>query len=419
MRNAQGEPIGLRAVIGVAAAGAAAQAFAFALIAGVVTRVGWYSFFDVTDVRLYFEYAQLMAKGMWPYVGFFFEYPPLAASVLALPPTPSFDVYAAWFAGLMIAAMAVAAALTAVTAAVQTSDARRGYATAGVLGGLVLLTGAIVANRYDAAVAVLLAGALLAMTTRHWGTAGLLVGLGFALKLTPLVLLPLLLAVAARRRDIAAAAAWCAAGGLVPFAFVLLMGERAAANGLVLLLRYHLSRPLEVESVLAAPLLIAAKAGLVVEHVEQLFRSMAVVGPGAQAMVALSTAATLVALGIAYALVWRRRGALRADARTLPLAVLAILLALVTFGKVLSPQYLVWLLPAAALTSLDRPRLGVSAAVVALLTQVGFPPLWGPLLRLDATALAVFAARDVALVALLVLALRELWLLPRDTTPAA
>ena len=58
---------------------------------------------------------------------------------------------------------------------------------------LTLLCGALALNRYDAVVALTVATTLLFLTLRRPLAAGVSVGLGFALKLTPALLLPLLL----------------------------------------------------------------------------------------------------------------------------------------------------------------------------------------------------------------------------------
>jgi len=76
--------------------------------------------------------------------------------------------------------------------------------------------------------------------------------------------------------------------------------------------------------------------------------------------------------------------------------------AFIAFGKVLSPQFLIWLLP---LVPLVRGRRGLTAsAVLALalvLTQLWFPyRYWRLALQQDAIASWLVFARDLVLVAL-------------------
>jgi hypothetical protein len=392
----------------VAVAAAAAQAAAFGLIAGVVTRVGWYSFFQTTDLHIYRQYALDMARGLHPYAGFFMEYPPLAALVFALAGTGDKQSYMVAFAVWMFVAIAAAAGLCAVTATIQTGERRRGYRVAIAFGLLTLVTGAIVANRYDAVVALVVAALLLALTSRHWRMAGLLVGLGFALKLTPLVLLPLVLALPSRRRDVVAAATWCAAGGIGPFAVLLALDRHMAGAGMAGMFVYHLTRPLEVESVLAAPLLALHSFGAIAVKTGAGANLEAFSAPGAGVMTVIGTVATLAALGACYRIIWTRRYTLRRSPRALPLAALSILLAYVTFGKVLSAQYLIWLLPAAALVAADSRRLALGVGAAALLTQIEFPAMHAGLLALQPFPTFIVVVRGLVLLATFAAVLRTL-----------
>jgi hypothetical protein len=73
-------------------------------------------------------------------------------------------------------------------------------------------------------------------------------------------------------------------------------------------------------------------------------------------------------------------------------------------GKVLSPQFLIWLIP---LVPLVRGRRGLVAsallAVALVLTQLWFPyRYWDLALHFDAAASWLLLARDLVLLALLV-----------------
>jgi hypothetical protein len=81
----------------------------------------------------------------------------------------------------------------------------------------------------------------------------------------------------------------------------------------------------------------------------------------------------------------------------------ASVVAFVALGKVLSPQFLIWLLP---LVPLVRGRRGFAASALLglalLLTQVWFPIRYFDLVAFDPFPSWVLLARDVVLVALLV-----------------
>ena len=95
----------------------------------------------------------------------------------------------------------------------------------------------------------------------------------------------------------------------------------------------------------------------------------------------------------------------------LVLAGLAAVLAFAALGKVLSPQYMLWLVPLGALAFAWRMHaLAAALAAAALLTQLEFPARYLDLVDREAFPLAVVALRNLALLVALGLALRALQL---------
>ena len=110
--------------------------------------------------------------------------------------------YEATFGAAMIVVTTAAAVLTTAAAALAWRSVPRGLAAAGAYAVLTLCCGALAVNRYDAVVALTVAAALLFLALRRALGAGLSLGLGFALKLTPALLLPLLLVLQESRRRV-------------------------------------------------------------------------------------------------------------------------------------------------------------------------------------------------------------------------
>ncbi len=76
-----------RARAAVTGAALAMQAVVWSLLYWLlgVARIG-YSFFDFSDINYYYQtYITRMAQGLVPFRGFFIEYPPLLAILLAAP----------------------------------------------------------------------------------------------------------------------------------------------------------------------------------------------------------------------------------------------------------------------------------------------------------------------------------------------
>jgi hypothetical protein len=169
------------------------------------------------------------------------------------------------------------------------------------------------------------------------------------------------------------------------------------------------SRPLQIES-LGAGFLLAAHhvfgTGLTMESSHG---SQNLVGTAPDILAVSQTvvqAAALLATWILFA-----RGP--ATPSRLLLGSAAALVAFVSLGKVLSPQFLVWLIPVIPLVA-GRRGLTASALLAAalVLTQLWFPyRYWELALHFGTLESWLVLARDLVLVALLALLVR--WLLDR------
>ncbi|HJW74369.1 MAG TPA: hypothetical protein VJ787_01690, partial [Thermoleophilia bacterium] len=89
--------------------------------------------------------------------------------------------------------------------------------------------------------------------------------------------------------------------------------------------------------------------------------------------------------------------------------VLATACAFMVFGKVLSPQFFIWLLPVAALVLLDDVPVGALALAAVVLTQIEFPGLYWSLVYLERPVIVLLVVRNALLFATFVVALVRLW----------
>jgi hypothetical protein len=349
-----------------------------------------------------------MADGRVPYRDFAVEYPPLALPVFALPRVASTRIagYTHAFTALMgicAAGIAAAAALAARAAGLP----EKAVAAAGGLAAVgPALVGSVALTRYDLWPTLLAALALVALTRSRYGLAGGLLGLAAAAKLWPLLLVPGVLALAAReggRRRALRVAAWVVAGVAVPFAVAI----RMSPSGVASMLHEQLDRPLQLESTGATALLALHRLGLGGPyHVDTADGSQNLIGPHvglAATLTGLAADALVLTAAVAAVRAVRRapddRSALQ---HALRLGLVA-LVASVALGRVLSPQYVLWLLPFPFLTGRPRWIAAGLVAAAAVLTQLEFPSrYWAYVHHLGASTTALVAARDVALLALLV-----------------
>jgi hypothetical protein len=110
-------------------------------------------------------------------------------------------------------------------------------------------------------------------------------------------------------------------------------------------------------------------------------------------------------LSVAAARTARDRGA----ERNVVLASLAAVLAFAALGRVLSPQFLIWTVPLAALAFAWRMHaLAAAVAGAIVLTQLEFPARYFDVVAREPLAVWLVAARNAALLVALGLALWEL-----------
>jgi Glycosyltransferase family 87 len=350
---------------------------------------------SATDLPIYRGYAEAFLDGRLPYRDVGFEYPPLAAPLLALPGLvgTGAEAYRLAFAALALLLAGGLVLLVGALAERTGADRRRAMLAAAAAP---LLCGALVRTRFDLAPVVLALTALLLLCASHPRVGFAVLGLGAATKGFPLVIAPVALAWLLGRGERRAAL-----GGMAALALTLCaVGGAAVAispSGALDALTYHLERPVQIESTPAVALFALDGVGLGEATVRHSFGSEGIQHPAAGAL------ATLFVLLLAGAVALLSLAAARdPTARGLMLASLAAVAAFAVLGKVLSPQFLIWLLP---LVPLVRGRRGLAASallgVALVLTQLWFPyRYWDLALDFDAVASWLVLVRDLTLVAL-------------------
>ncbi len=368
-------------------------------------------------IGVFKRYGDLMQAGYTPYRDFVLEYPPLAAPLLWLPSLVARGAvgYRLAFAGEVLAfdLLGVGVGLWLVRR-VAPHIPPWGVVLAQPL-WLLCAGRVLVCDRFDLSAAALTLLAIALVVARRPRLAWLVLGLASALKFYPVVLLPLfaLVVVSGGRR-------WRLAGDLGAFAAAILAPALIVARGdlpaVATFLTYHIDRGLEIETVAASALMVARSLGLS-GPVSQRWGhgGNEIVAPLAPLMASLTLPLTVLALGAVYLIAWRRRRywadtpALADDlARLSAAAVLAFMLA----GKVLSPQYLLWLYPLIAVVSRRPLTLWAVYGLALLLTGWIFPAHYYLLVRFAPREVVALVARNVVLLALATLVLR-----PRQRPP--
>lgn len=379
------------------------------------------------DVGLYLQNARHVLAGEVPYRDFFLEYPPLAlvpmvAPVLLWPfGRVDFELYrwlfAGWSAALLVGlgyvlfqvvrlggdvAPATLARQPVATIAEPKRERDRQNDTGLRLIMLSFGAALVLAWRFDLFPALLLMAAIWAALDGRATTSGVVLGLAILAKAYPVVAIPVIAAAWLAQRDVdrtvrfVGGVVGTVAAGMLPF--LAIAGDEA-----VRFLSYQAARGLQLESVGGGLVLLDGLVRGAPAQVYYEFSSVQVGGPLAETWLGALPILTLAAFGTLGVLGWRR---LREDVAlhgtvlsgtVVLLAGAAVLIGIAT-NKVFSIQYVVWLLPFAALLSW---RLFAIAILVFGLTMPIHPLLYGQLEHQEALPVVLLNLRNGLLLLLL------------------
>jgi len=324
------------------------------------------------DIAIYRRAGEAILAGEVPYRDFFIEYPPGSLPAFVPPAlfTESREAYAAFFASEM--ALVLVAALVFMAYAARTLG-RWWPFPASVFTVAALLLYPIAVTRYDAIVALTLAAATALIIVPAYGgaraataltVAWASLGFGAAAKLVPaLATLPLALLTDYRegaRTLKEAARGFAVFFGVMAVFFLpafLFGGERFVES-----FTYHANRGLQLESLTSSVLM---KLGWLEGGVPE-YGAFDVRGRGVDFLSALSLPLTVALLVVTVAVMYREHRKDRLEPEQFPRFAAALLLAFMLGFKVLSPQYVIWLLPLVPLSVGGAWGLGVSAVFLAI-----------------------------------------------------
>ena len=334
----------------------------------------------ISDTGLYEQYGDATAHGAVPYRDFQLEYPPGALPVLILPSLGhegDRSTYDVWFDREMFVCWCLVLLGVALVS--------RSWLPLAVVAATPVLVGPVMFSRFDSWPTALTVLALAAFVRSWLPAAAVLLGVAIAAKLWPFVLLPVFAVRLGRRRGSAFAAGTVAVAGAIFAPFAVL-----APGGVWHSFHQQLFRPLQIESLGGAVLIAAHHVFGLHVRVVSTYGSQNLSGTLAHVVQVVSTGLLIASL----LLIWML-------GRDVVVSSAACVAALLAFGKVFSPQFMMWIVPFAALV----PGLAAPALLVLslLLTQTWFPRYYwdlanhlyrrqaGELLARDASVVALFA----------------------------
>jgi uncharacterized membrane protein len=333
-----------------------------------------------------------------PYRDFSLEYPPGALPAFVVPSFGPGRDYDTWFSAFEVAAGLACILFVALAMAVPAVPDRRLFAAVSITGLAPLALGPLALHRYDLYAAAFAIGAVAAFVHGRRQLGFVALGLGTAAKIFPIVLVPLAYLQVARDAGVREArrglAAFAATLGVVVLPFVAL-----SPGGVRLSITRQTGRALQLETLGSSVLLVAHAVGGYAVHPRFGSGSWNLAGTLPDVLAALQTALQLLAwLLVVWVFARGDRGR-----EQLLVGTAAAVAVWVLFGKVLSPQYLLWLVPLVALCVGRKPAklafpIGLLAAIG--LTHAVYPNRYDELIRLDTLPIVLLATRNALLIVL-------------------
>jgi hypothetical protein len=362
---------------------------------------------------LYLESASKIMQSNLPYRDFFMEYPPFSFIFFLLPRifTADYNTYGFVFQ-LEVLLSAIVGLFVINNIARRVGQPPWKLMIIYTIG--ILAVGPIMAGRFDMFPAIMvLLSVYLFWLDKHEAAWGIL-ALATMTKIYPAIIAPLFLISYIRNRQFR-----LMRRGIIVFALVslivLLPFLVLSPNGLWSFFTYHANRGLQVESIYSSVLLLGYKIGCVNVCSVFNFGSWNIEGPVANTIAAISTGLMLLAMLMIYLFFYKMNKPGKADIFQLgSFSFLAIITTLVT-SKVLSPEYLIWLIPFLPLIARKSKVAVVMFAVAGGLSYLLFNPImYIQLVAFFTNAVIILALRNFLLIAIAIAAATSLRIKPED-----
>lgn len=373
---------------------------------------GWpYIHIQHHTLYLYYNSARQLLEGKVPYRDFALEYPPLSLLAFVLPNLVKlgrslrYENYV-WLFVLENAVWSLAIALVLVRVASLLQPKRRVTPMLTAYVVLVAIASPILADRYDLFPTLLTLLSLLCVLEKCSTWAGIWLGLGIVAKLYPVVLLPIFSVYYLMNREYRSLLRFLL--GTIGSVVITLLPFALLARGQFLsFLSYHKARGLQIETLPAGIISLGHVLGLTQVKWTFHYGAFEIVSPFNDRILQwLPLVFILTTLGAIVSCFTRFRyerityGGITGE--SLIIYVLIALLAFIVTSKVFSPQYIIWLLPFAALLSLRQ--VSVLAAIFAMTITI-YPFWYDALIEFQPSLVVLLNLRNFLVIVLL------LWLL--------
>jgi hypothetical protein len=364
------------------------------------------------DVELYYQYANRVLGQEIPYRDFNIEYPPFSVPFFVFPAIFSNSIGAFSPERYILLFQAQSYVLALATLFLVWNMLRKVYFTFNLnwrifyFSFATILISLYIFRRFDITAVFLVALAFYFVYNQRPGWGGIMLGLATAAKLYPAVIVPILILYFWRGKNDQESAKRLGVGFTFAGMAVTLPFLITGLPGMLNFLKYHSERGVQIESLFASFIWIGRETGFTTAVSENGHGALNLVSSWSQTLALVSTPLTVGGLLVFYVYLWwvTRPGGRRLRADWLILAASLAILWFILANKVLSPQYLVWLLPLAPFWRSSRVWLYF---VTLLLSTIAFPFMVLGVKNVDWQPMLVILARNLLLVVLFGLLLRD------------
>ncbi len=356
-----------------------------------------------SDIGVYFNYADNILRGLIPYRDFTLEYPPGALPFFVLPKIWAADLFSfrrLFMMEIMLVDLIGWFLLNIYGQKHGFSD-KHMYAAGLLYITLPGLIGLVAYQRFDFIPAVITLAAVMLYQQRRWSWAWIMLGFGFAVKLYPLLLAPIFLVRAYHRKNLpkeiisGIAVALLSAGVFwLPYLFV-------SGQKFWLFLSYHNQRGIQLESIYSGILIITHWFGYPIKTGFS-FGSWNTVSGVSPLLAKMSFLVMIILITAVLVHCFKVGEQRRLDDDDLPRLAGLMILAFIISGKVLSPQYLLWVIPFLVLALEENSRyrkiIWVMTGLLTFLSYLIYPVNYKGLVELDLWPSIILLIRNSLLV---------------------
>jgi uncharacterized membrane protein len=343
------------------------------LIVGLLTI---FKMVGTHDLNIYYRSSLYLLEGKLPYRDFNLEYPPFALLPFVLPRmvalglAKNYYIYAFLFLLENILFSTINMLLLLRVVSVYASQPQR-IRVLVFYTLFTLIISPVLLWRYDLFPTVLTVVALVAVLSNRPTLAGISLGLGVAAKLYPLMLLPVFTVYFFTNKSYRAILnIWLGTLGTVFLSFLPFL--ITTKDKLFSFLDYHKERGLQIESLPAGLISLVHKWGLIELKTVAGYGSRNIVSPLDDIVLAVLPLLLIILYISMLVSCWYRFREERSKSELMKVdslvayTLLALLIFIIT-NKVFSPQYIVWIIPFAALL---KPRYAIFMLGVCITTYI-------------------------------------------------